>query len=71
MDTDQWERLAAVREQTGIPIAEQIRRAVDDWLKHKDGYSYPEVLNKFFPNADLNEDIHNPLNTGGFKDTAE
>lgn len=42
MDTDQWERLAAVRGETGIPIAEQIRRAVSLWLELKEPVDYGE-----------------------------
>lgn len=42
IDTEQWGRLAAVREQTGIPIAAQIRRAVDVWLELKEPVDYGE-----------------------------
>ena len=32
---DQKERLRAIKERDGIPVSEQIRRAVDQWLKEK------------------------------------
>lgn len=51
MDMDQWERLAAVRGETGIPIAEQIRRAVDDWLLVKSGEITPPRYDDIFHDA--------------------
>ena len=35
IDDDQMERLREVKERDGVPVAEQIRRAIDAWLEQK------------------------------------
>ena len=31
---NQFLRLTAVKQRTGVPVPEQIRRAIEQWLKH-------------------------------------
>jgi hypothetical protein len=39
IDDDQLARLAAIKDADGVPMAEQLRRAVDLWLSKRPGPS--------------------------------
>ena len=35
IDREQYDQLAEIRESDGIPIAEQVRRAIREWLEKR------------------------------------
>jgi predicted DNA-binding protein len=37
VDDEQYEQLKAISEKDGIPIAEQVRRAIREWLEKRQG----------------------------------
>jgi predicted DNA-binding protein len=37
IDKEQHEQLAELREETGIPLSEQVRRAVQKWIDERKG----------------------------------